>query len=262
MLTARDIANYGDEGIVSPVSVLTPAEAQFFRTAFAAMETRLDGRCPYLGWSHLYFDWAYKLVTHPRILDAVSCLLGDEILVHGSLALCKYPNDGAFVSWHQDGLYSRWHDSITTTAWIALTGADHENGCLRVIPGTHRQGVRAHVHSGRPGNLLRMGEEIEGGVSDQNARDVVLGVGEMALIQSYIVHGSEPNHSDRKRLGFIARYATPDLKRATDPVILARGERRPAHLNVLTGPPPAKGAFARWREHKQRRAEAEMKGRR
>jgi len=255
MLSNTQRISYGEEGILSPVPVLDSEEVHGFRNAFESLETRLGGRCPYLGWSHLFFDWSYRLVTHPLILEAVADLLGDEILVHGSLVLCKYPHDAAFVAWHQDGIYSQWHGSPSTTVWIALTEADAENGCLRVIPGSHRHGVRPHLPAGPGGNLLRNGEEIAGGVDESTARDVRLRAGEMALLQNYTIHGSEPNRCDRKRIGFIARYATPDLTTARDPVILARGSRVPTHLPLLAEAPgrDEAAAFNAWLAYKRHR---------
>jgi hypothetical protein len=252
-LSTEQVARYERDGALFPVPVLSPCEVSEFRAAFEEMDSCLGGRLSNAPLTHLYFRWAYALATHPAILDAVESLLGAYILVQGSLLLCKYPRDPARVLWHQDRKYSNQNGSPTTSAWIAISDSTTANGCLRVLPGSHRRGILPHTESDAEDNLLKY--DRVAGVDESRARDVVLKAGEMSLHQGDIVHGSEPNCSDTKRIGFVVRYVTPEFEETVNPVIRARGRGACRHLTFLREPP--RGGIAEsvapWEEFLRRR---------
>src|SRR5205823_14981841 len=88
--------------------------------------------------THLFFRWAYDLAVHPRVLDVVEDLLGPNLFVHSTRILYKRPHDGSYVSWHQDGVYSNLSSKPAPSIWIALTDSSADNGCVRVIPRSHK----------------------------------------------------------------------------------------------------------------------------
>ena len=94
---------------------------------------------------HLLHPWMDRLVRHPAILDAVEDVLGPNLFCWGSQFFIKDARDQAYVSWHQDGTYWGLSSPDVVTAWVALTPSLPENGCMRVVPGTH---LRQVPHAG------------------------------------------------------------------------------------------------------------------
>ncbi|MEY2481892.1 MAG: hypothetical protein QOK24_420 [Verrucomicrobiota bacterium] len=226
------------DGIVFPIPVLPQEKTAAYRACFAEMERVAGRQLGRVGHPAMHFAWAYRLATEPAVLDAVEKVLGPDLLVAGSLVLCKYPRDPAFVSWHQDNYYSNLHLTPSLSAWIALRDSTSENGCMRVVPGSHQEGVLPHAEKGNVNNLLKLGQEIEAEVNEADAVDVVLRAGEMSLHHAAIVHGSRANRSDTQRLGFIVRYVTSayDLGSQQTPFIRARGGAGPGTLHLALAP--------------------------
>lgn len=249
-LSKQQLSRYDREGVVFPIPVLTAAEADTYRAAFEELEDLAGGNLKRVGGAHLFFRWAYELATHPAVLDAVSDMLGDKLLIAGTLIFCKYPHDPAYVSWHQDSLYSNWHLMPTTSAWIALSDSTAANGCMRVIPGSHLHGLVAHRLAPTTMNLLDKGQEVESDVDEARATDLVLRAGEMSLHHGNLIHGSSPNRSDVKRLGFIVRYITDQFRKSAQPVLRARGSSDCSHLNLTKAPPDVSipEAFTAWKK--------------
>lgn len=155
------------------------------------------------------------LARDPDILDLVEDAIGPDIALWGCHMFCKTPGDGLEVPWHQDGHYWPIRPLATCTVWIALERSDAENGCLRLVPGSHRAGV-LHDHMKEEGDLA-LSEKIEMSAFDEaDAVDVVLAPGEMSLHDVYMIHGSNPNRSMRRRAGLAIRYmpTTSHLDRA------------------------------------------------
>lgn len=250
MLTRQQLDRYERDGIVFPVRVFSAEEAARFRCALDSLadecgegpRRRFDGL-------HLFFDWAYRLVTHAALLDAVEDLLGGDLLVDGTLVFYKPPRDSSYVSWHQDSVYSGWHLTPSVSAWVALSASHRANGCMRVLPGTHKLGLLAHDNVRDDPNLLtKRGERINMSVDESRAADVVLQPGEISLHQSTIIHGSNPNTSDEPRIGFIVRFVTNQTTNRDRPMLRVRGAADCSHLR-LAEPPPAtdqQSAFAAW----------------
>jgi ectoine hydroxylase-related dioxygenase (phytanoyl-CoA dioxygenase family) len=193
---------------------------------------------------HLFFEWAYQIVTHDALLDVVEAILGDDILVYGTLVLAKQPHDLRYASWHQDSFYSDLHLTPSTTAWIALTPSHQGNGCMRVIPGSHRLGALEHENVTDPNLLNRRGERIKIDVDESEAVDVVLRAGEISLHESTLVHSSNPNASDEPRIGFIVRFVTSRMRNPNTRLMRVRGEGDCSHLDLAER--PGEDAFESW----------------
>jgi non-haem Fe2+, alpha-ketoglutarate-dependent halogenase len=226
------LSRFDETGIAFPIPVLDADELRAAREEHARLAAAWDGVLTRLNSLHLHFGWAYDLAAHPRVVDAVSELLGDEVVVWGTLLLAKPPHDDEFVAWHQDGAYAGYlAGTPAVSAWIALSDSNRGNGCMRVVPGSHRTRLD-HVETHRPKNMLSRGQEIAAVVDEGEAIDVELRAGEMSLHHVDIVHGSSPNHSPDWRTGFIVRYATPRIAGAPVPLTVARG-RGARHLPTL-----------------------------
>lgn len=228
--------SFDERGIAFPIPVLDADELQAVRANYARLVDAQGGTLKHYDRAHYRFGWAYDLTLHPRVLDAVSEILGDDVVVWGSLILSKPPHDDGFIAWHQDGEYADFLGGApAVSAWIALTDSTTESGCMRVVPGSHKTKL-AHAERHDPKNMLSRGQEIAAEVDEADAVDVVLRAGEMSLHHVDIVHGSNPNRASWWRTGFIVRYSTPQMLRAASPVVVARG-RRAAHLDTFEGRP-------------------------
>ena len=224
--------SFDDAGIAFPIRVLDDSELAVVRAEYQRLVDAHGGTLKHFDKAHHKFGWAYDLVLHPRIVDRVAEILGDDVVVWGSLILSKPPHDDGFVAWHQDGEYATFLGGApAVSAWIALSDSTTESGCMRVIPGSHKTKL-AHAERGDPKNMLSHGQEIAAEVDESQAVDVVLHAGEMSLHHVDIVHGSNPNRAPWWRTGFIVRYSTPQMLRATNPIVIARGQRAP-HLETM-----------------------------
>jgi ectoine hydroxylase-related dioxygenase (phytanoyl-CoA dioxygenase family) len=190
------------------------------------------------------------------VADAIGAILGPDVLVQSGRLLCKYPHDNSFVGWHQDGCYSGLNMFPSLTAWIALTDATPDNGCLRVIPGSHRSGVVPHIETYASNNLTNHGEEVSVPFDKDRAVDVVLEAGEMSLHHVNTIHGSEANRSETTRIGFSISYVTPAVERVSHQVVVVSGCRDAAGFELVTTAPgtTTAQALARHAEFLQRHA--------
>ena len=241
LLSNNQIREFEQEGAVFPMQVLSGEEVAQARFALEALRTVLGeqaeaGRFRQL---HLFHSWARELATHPRVLDAVEDIIGPDILVHGTGLFWKLPRDPGYVPWHQDGYNAKLSERYVS-AWLALTDSSTDNGCLRVVRGSHAEGIFPHEFtSASPDNIGTGGLEIARQVEESEATDIVLAPGEMSLHHVAIVHGSNPNTSDRPRIGYAVRYVSPATRQKLDhiPVILARGRDQFGHFHRVEEPP-------------------------
>lgn len=241
ILTREQVREHDRDGVLFPIAVLSPAEVARARASLDGLTDALGGRMNLFQMRHLHLfhRWAYDLACHPTVLDAIEDVLGPNVLVHSTSMFVKFPGDGTFVSWHQDGCYMAPSSLEFTSAWIALTDSSASNGCMRVIRGTHVGGIIRHTDEARSPQNLVSGLQVEAELDESRMEDVVLAPGEMSLHNVAILHGSNPNHSDRFRIGFAIRYMTPEVSVKLDhfPVILARGVCPRPHFRLLLDPP-------------------------
>mgnify|MGYP003679271513 CR=1 FL=1 len=168
-LTPQQIADYETQGFTSPVPVLSAEEVREARSAIEAFERR-TGRTldyPEKSKSYLLFDWADKLVRHPAILDAVEDLIGPHILVYHSTMWIKDPGTAQYIAWHQDGTYFYLDPQEHVTAWVALSDASVEAGCMHVLPGT-RARCRRDAGLGNAGARRGPPRPFHGGAADRS----------------------------------------------------------------------------------------------
>jgi len=226
------------DGVVFPIRVLSDEEVREFRAELERVARDGARRMDQL---HMRYEWAFRLASHPAVLDAVESLIGPEILIDGNLVFYKPPHDASYASWHQDSVYSGWHLTPSVSAWIALTVSEPANGCMRVIPGSHKHGLLEHDNVQDPNMLNRRGERLRMDVDESQAVDLVLRPGEMSLHHSNIVHGSNPNTSDGPRIGFIVRFVTNQSTNRDRQVMRVRGNADCSHLRLVE-PPASRSA--------------------
>jgi len=240
LLTDDAVQHYRETGYLAPIRVLTTGEAANLR---AQLETFEASAGPLAGKlrqkSHLLFTWLNDLIRHERILDAVEDVIGPDILCWGTSFFIKEPHNSSFVSWHQDSTYWGLDPADIVTAWIALSDSTTENGAMRVVPGSHTMAQVPHRDTFRPENLLSRGQEILVEVDDAGADTLVLKAGEMSLHHVRLIHGSEPNPSDQRRIGFAIRYLPTYVRQVAgthDWATLVRGVDRHGNFELEQRP--------------------------
>src|SRR5947199_1138546 len=163
MLTEAQIERYHRDGFVYPIDAFAAEEAWLYRRAMEEFEAA-QGRELTKGQNfkpHLLFTWVDEIVHHPAILDAVEDVIGPDIRLFHLSVWPKNAGDAAYVSWHQDATYFGLEPPLQVTAWVALTDASIEAGCMEVIPGSHNLGQLRHAeHSEATHNLLSRGQTI------------------------------------------------------------------------------------------------------
>jgi chlorinating enzyme len=162
---------------------------------------------------HLLFMRIYNTVTSPAMLDVVEDLIGPNILMYASAFFVKDAHDGRFVSWHDDSAYMGFDPSEAVTTWTGLSESTTENGCLRVIPKSHLEPDEVHRHTETfdKRNLLSRGQTLED-VDASKAVNIEMEVGQFEVHHIRLVHGSDENRSDHRRVGFNAVYIPTHVK--------------------------------------------------
>jgi hypothetical protein len=227
-LSPEQAARYREEGYLAPIRAFSAGEALAYRRKLEAAET--SGRLPPGALrlkTNLLLTWVDEIARHPGVLDAVEGVIGPDILVWNASFFIKEPRNKSYVSWHQDLTYWGLDPADIVTAWIALSESTPENGAMRVIPATHKQDVVPHRDTFAADNLLSRGQEIAVEVDAGEAVTLALAPGEMSLHHVKLVHGSEPNPSDKRRIGLAVRYIPTYVRQVAggrDSAMLVRGK--------------------------------------
>ena len=147
-----------------------------------------------------------EAACNPNLLDLVEALIGPDIILWGCQVFCKPGGDGMEVPWHQDGQYWPIRPLATCTVWIAIDPSKIGNGCLRVVPGSHK-GKRLYSHARSDREDIVLDQEVETDQFDPaRARDIELDAGQMSIHDVYLIHGSNANRSKRRRAGLALRF--------------------------------------------------------
>jgi hypothetical protein len=146
-----------------------------------------------------------ELARIPEILDMVEQLIGPDMILWGVTIFGKPAHNGKATPWHQDGDYYPIEPLETITVWISLDGSTPQQGCMKFIPGSHRD-HRIYSHHFEHRDDYTLAQVIDDGQVDlDSARDIVLEPGQVSLHDVYLVHGSDANRSDRRRMGLVLR---------------------------------------------------------
>ncbi len=227
VLTSSEVDRFRRDGCVFPIRAIPESDALELRRKLESFETRAGG--PLNGdlrhKSHLLFSWLGDLVRENRVVDAVADLYGDNLLCWSTNFFIKEANNPAFVSWHQDSTYWGLSRPDVVTAWVALTPSNRANGAMGFIPGTHTSDQIPHRDTFSKDNLLTRGQEVAVDVDSSCAVTIELQPGEMSLHHVRLVHGSPPNPSNDRRIGFAIRYIPTSVHQVAgeDSATLVRG---------------------------------------
>jgi len=237
MLSEEQVEQFRRDGYVSPIRLLDPDGAARYRRCFEAAEASMGGRLKGAPRNKFYlrYPWAHELATTPALLDAVEDLIGPDIMLYHNMAWVKEKGDQTYVSWHQDNTYFGHEPCEVLTAWIALSPATLESGCVRVLPGTHRLGqLPLTMPDTSESNLLSSGMQVDFDTDSVAPVPLVLQPGEISLHHAFLIHGSPPNVAAHRRLGVTFIYHSPALGQrgsARTSALLVRGEDRYGHFD-------------------------------
>jgi hypothetical protein len=205
-LSPEQIKKYQDKGYIAPIEALTKDEANEVKEEIEFIEKKWPNELKGLGrnYVHLISPIFDKIVHNSKILDAVEDIIGKNILVGGTTLFIKDPDKKGFVSFHQDAKYIGFEPHNWVTAWLAITDANEENGCMRMWPGTHKDELKIHEENfnSNQGNLLTRGQTINN-VPMEKTELAILKAGQMSLHHPRIAHGSGINKSNKRRIGFV-----------------------------------------------------------
>ena len=226
-LTAKQLKEYKDRGYVSPINILSSDEATKIKTEIEYIEKKWPNALIGLGRNNVhYISPIFDQLCHNfKILDAVESIIGKNILVGGTTLFIKEPDKKGFVSWHQDAKYIGFEPHNWVTAWLAITDANEENGCMRMCPGTHKEKIQEHKDTFDKNNLLTRGQTVQNIKLNETVPNE-LKAGQLSLHHPMIVHGSTPNTSNSRRIGFVIQsYIGANVKQIIGKVYVqqARG---------------------------------------
>ncbi|MEO8523901.1 MAG: phytanoyl-CoA dioxygenase family protein [Caldimonas sp.] len=232
LLTPEQVDHFQDRGYVFPFRAFDAAQAESYRERIEAYERAVghDANRTLKIKGYLAFPWLMEIATHPHVLDAVEDLIGPDILLFGASVFAKDARDPRYVSWHQDSAYFGLTPHSEITAWVALSDASTEMGCLRIAPGTHRGPALRHVETHAKDNMLAKGQALTG-IDEASAIEMPLAAGQFSLHHEHTAHSSLPNRSGRRRIGFAFFFIPTHVRMAEGRgrATLVRGVDRHGH---------------------------------
>jgi len=227
-LSSNQLKQYRDEGFVFPINIFSKEKAKEIRNEIELIEKEMPEELEKSGRynAHLISPLLDEVTHNTKILDAVESLIGEDILVCGTTLFIKNPNEKGFVSYHQDAKYIGLEPHNWVTAWVAITDSNEHNGCMRMWSGSHKNNLKEHDQKFNEENLLTRGQTVKNVPTDETT-PLILTAGQMSLHHPTIVHGSDLNQSDDRRIGFVIQsYIGTNVKQVIgkNSVQLARGK--------------------------------------
>ena len=222
-LTADQVETYNQHGYLKSIPLFDADQVAANRAYFDGLLdfALAQGKSSYsISGSHVVYGGVYDLVTSPQILDLAEDLLGPNFAAIGAHYFCKLPHDPKVVSWHQDFTYWPGDRAKVITIWVAIDDVDRENACMQVVPASHRHGLLPYRESDPQENNV-LNQTVDN-IEQYGTPDCLeLKAGEVSIHSCLLLHGSDANHSDRRRCGIGIRYATIDVR--ADETLQAKG---------------------------------------
>tara|TARA_B100000767_G_scaffold150730_1_gene141928 strand:+ start:14 stop:841 length:828 start_codon:yes stop_codon:yes gene_type:complete len=226
-LSANQLKQYKDEGFVSPIDIFPKNKVNEIRKEIELIEEKVPEELDKSGRynAHLISPLLDEVTHDSKILDAVQSIIGENILVCGTTLFIKNPNEKGFVSYHQDAKYIGLKPYNWVTAWVAITDSNEHNGCMKMWSGSHKDNLKDHDQMFNKCNLLTRGQTVNN-VPINETSPLILKAGQMSLHHPAVVHGSDLNKSNDRRIGFVIQsYIGTNVKQVLgqNSVQLARG---------------------------------------
>jgi hypothetical protein len=208
---------FARDGFVSPLTVMSEQEAQGYRQQFEDAERRFGDdqtfRQSLKRYPNLLLPFVDEITRSTAITNIITAILGPALLVLDTPFFIKEANTEHFVSWHQDLHYWGLDTEEEVTAWVALSPATTQSGCMRFVAGSHTQKVK-HRDTFAENNLLSRGQEVDVSVDEGKAADAQLRPGQMSIHHGRVFHASHPNRTNDRRIGLAIRYIPTRARQA------------------------------------------------
>ena len=202
-LTANQLNEYNEKGYLAPIDILSSEEVKKIRVEIESIEKKWPDQINGLNRNniHYYSPIFDQIIHNSKIVDVVENFIGHNILSARTVLFLKEPENKGFISWHKDGIYQGWKPCNSITAWLAITDVNEENGCMRMWTGSHKDNFKNHKDTFDEDNLLTRGQTIEN-VPAKDIVPIILKPGQLSIHHPMTVHGSGPNLSKSRRIGF------------------------------------------------------------
>lgn len=244
-LSQDQVAAFRRDGFLFPFPLLDEAERQECLAGLARYEAFLGCTVPEaedIKWRTMPYaclPWANRLARDPRVLDVIESLIGPDILMWTSTFFIKEGNSPSYAAWHQDGTYFGHEPAEQVCAWIALTEASEEAGCMEVLSAGGHPTQKHHRVLGLKNSINRAGQAIVETLDDSRPVAMPLKAGEFSLHHTFCIHRSAPNRTGQRRIGLGLNFI-PTRTRTTGSVrccaMLVRGEDRYGHFELIEAP--------------------------
>ncbi len=242
--TARTLAAaYERDGFLVPLDIVSASEAQALRADIEAAEAELADDPDRLRLFRTYPDRLLpsvdRLIRHENLIAAAAAILGPDLMVWSAQLFIKEAGSPKIVSWHQDLTYWGLDDAEETTCWFAFSPATAQSGCMKFVPGSHRQNIVAHVDTYAENNLLSRGQEIAVDVREEDGVAAELQPGQASMHHGHLFHASGPNTTEDRRIGAAIRYIKPSMKQTSGDrplVALVSGSDGFGHFTISAPP--------------------------
>ena len=261
-LSTAEIKAFHEQGFLSPLNLYAEDEAGALRAALESIEREAEGqKLPVLrAGLPLTTGWAWDLVHDPRIVDPISDILGPNVLLWSMDWFIKDPGT-TFVSYHQDATYWGLAPHHVATAWIALSDAGPATGPMKFIPGSHLGPLYEQEDTFEEDNMLSRGQRVKTTIDESTAVMTPLHTGEMSLHHIRVIHGSDPNTTNDRRIGMVLRYCATDVRQTKvegDRAVLVKGVDEYGYFEHIARPENDRGEkeLALLREHGRTRQRA------
>jgi non-heme Fe2+,alpha-ketoglutarate-dependent halogenase len=251
-LTPEQVASFHYNGFLYPIPALSPEEIATYLAGVERLETELgspvaDADIKWRSHAYAHSPWFNDLIRHPRILDAVEDVIGPDILVWTSTFFIKEAQSKTFAAWHQDGAFFGLEPNEQVCAWVALTDASREAGCMEMLSGKGAPRMLHHEAKGIRNSINRAGQTIVEPFDKRTPTAMALKAGEFSLHHELAVHRSAPDHAAHRRVGIGLNYLPPHV-RVNSPVrlkaMLVRGEDRHGNFELIDPPKAERDAAA------------------
>jgi ectoine hydroxylase-related dioxygenase (phytanoyl-CoA dioxygenase family) len=217
MLTDQDVEFFRSNGYLLPHQQLFGPEKlerleEIFNKHLADKGDKLSDE---LDTPHFRDPELLDFLLSDEVLDVIEPLVGPDIALWSSHFISKDPYTGRATPWHEDSSY--WNGRFSSydrivTVWLALENpSTRENGCMRVVPGSHLAGGFSENYVATDMSVQTFHAEIAD-VDEGKAVDFELQRGEFSLHDGRIVHGAKPNTSAVRRTGYTMRYFPSSVK--------------------------------------------------
>ncbi len=206
-LNAEQVEAYHREGYLLPYTPL------FSSSDFARLKAIFEEDLALYGPDkldtiHFRDPRLLEFLLSDTVLDVIEQVVGPDIGLWSSHFICKLPQVGKATPWHEDSSY--WNGRASTmagicTVWLAIDEASPENGCMRVIPGSHNNGFSQYENVDSSQNIF--GSQIlPEQVDEDKAVYFALKPNEYSLHEARLIHGARANTSNTRRTGYTMRY--------------------------------------------------------